>query len=1081
MQELTPESLQGGQLEAVVKARMLTDPKVRARFEKKLAPQDRALLEAYERAYGWRPPAELVEWAALAPGYRAVLDDVSDVWMVGGGIDHVAGKHAPRLERLVHDHDGLLTLLCGLELFGHDPSGDRCFASSLPHPRELAEVHVYNHENGELDGDLYHSIADFVFSCWAPEDEDGERDEAGDRRLQAAFHRERETARRQLAVHADGRALFGRMKWLWSLPTGEPGYRFAEDMQRAPTFADYERERELLPRTPVLANYWLLAHYFLGNLGACAEAAALARQAPGTLTPALAQAIQALLDRPAKAKLGKLQPGVLAELRQAVRKNADGTLLEPEVRAALERERRGGAVRADPGELGRRLRAGEDGWALIAELADDVEAHDLVLAELAGRDAALAKTVERYHRARAEEDAWKEWPSRWEEEAFDRRLAPVVGAAFRAGLRFDSDHQRAASSLVNTLAFLDDAQSMDSFAAAIEALRMDDERLEYVVSALVRSRQPAARGLLVRAAWRFFDFFDATVKAQTKREADRSIDTLFQVDNHLLPALLAAIRAGDEASEKLVDKVLSITDHMSVLGVAYAEAFRQVGEKKLTRHVQMAAGYCMLIDGFTGECLPGYAHYNFAEAALACARINPPKAEQTLRGIVAREREPTLCLDVVGGALAGLLALAPDDAELVAWADRILANRTGEERVYGALRGVAAGQVRAARGWIRPHAYTGTSSNHILEHALVQEAARDALVALGEPAAPPFDEADEFASGVPRQELPAALRQRHKHLTEYVFKRIREAGLRSPEVIEIGGEVLRDAHRFSADEGARARSVEERKAGLQAMLAQGPACLPMLASLLGVEGVAGSRRTIVLYVMGMIAEVPALFARLRTTPAAEVRALLEAPTPEAMGLLDLVAGWALATQGEEAHAALERAAAWRLSLYGGEYDHWAENEPTGPRLARLLARAPAAAARVAERVAALGNYHVSRAWQPQDPPAPLAGLGDAAEITLGMSVASPGCDGPRYTCALRLSGAEVALTYLAEDISCEGILDERRYEQAGVFTAGSPEEARAAVDGICRALAAVGFAPPAARKAVRGGKSAKAARKGKRA
>src|SRR5262249_6222843 len=191
-----------------------------------------------------------------------------------------------------------MTLLTGLVHFGDDPSGDTSWVATLPHPANLAEVHVFNHENGELDGGTFYSIADYVFSCWAPEDADG------DAQITAAFNQTAKAARKKLPY--DPHALFDRVKWLWSLPTGETGYRFAEDMAKAPTWKTWLAEKKLVSKTPVLANYWILAHYFLGNDAACAEAIALAKKAPGARTPGLAKLVGALLADPQKAKLGRL-------------------------------------------------------------------------------------------------------------------------------------------------------------------------------------------------------------------------------------------------------------------------------------------------------------------------------------------------------------------------------------------------------------------------------------------------------------------------------------------------------------------------------------------------------------------------------------------------------------------------------------------------------------------------------------------------------------------------------------------------------------------------------------------------------
>src|SRR5262249_50750723 len=157
---------------------------------------------------------------------------------------------------------------------------DRCFVSTLPSPDGLAHIHVYDHESGELGSD-YKSIAQFVFENWN-ESAKGDRAKA-----------------KKLPVEQDARALFERMKWLWGLPLGEPMYGFAEDIANAPDFAAWEREKKTLAKNPVLANYWMLAHYFLGNEKACAEAVALAKKAKGTITPAIAKLVGALLAKPA--------------------------------------------------------------------------------------------------------------------------------------------------------------------------------------------------------------------------------------------------------------------------------------------------------------------------------------------------------------------------------------------------------------------------------------------------------------------------------------------------------------------------------------------------------------------------------------------------------------------------------------------------------------------------------------------------------------------------------------------------------------------------------------------------------------
>jgi len=1039
MEKLTWKSLAGGSLARLMADRMIEDAGLRKKFEAKLHEPDEKSLAAFAKLHGWAPPKELAEWEGASGAYRAFFESISDVWMIGGSVGYAAGKKRPALSDFVN-HD-VVTLLTGLVRFGDDPSGDSCFVSTLPNPKDVAEVHVFNHENGELDGTLYYSLGDFVFSNWGEEDKS----------LMGAFNKEMEGARKKLDPLLDARALFNRMKWMWSLPTGEPGYHFAEDMDRAPSFDAWTAEKKALADKPWLTSYWMLAHYFLGNAAACAEAVALGAKAPGALTPELAEVVGALLADPKKAKLGKLGPKKLAELCAAVRKNADERLLEPAVRASVAKTRDAGVTKANPKDLAARLAKGEDGWALIAAFPDDVAAHDLVLAALAKEDKALSETVKRYEKARAEEDIWDAWPSRWDQKktAFDRRLSPVVGAAFRAGLKFDSDHKRAASSLVNTLAFLDDDVAMDCFAVAIEACKADDPRLEYVVKALRASKHPRAAALQVRAAWRFFEHFGETKKSMKKTEKEGpTLDNMFRVHSHLLGALLDAIRRGDDESEKLVDKVCSITHDMTVLGPAYASAFRQVGNKRLERHEKTALAYCRMVDQVKGQSLPDYALYNLAEAAIAIAKLTPEKAGPFLRGMLEKERDNAdLRLEVVGAVLGGLLVLAPSDPELLGWTERILGNRTNNPRVYGTLRGVVEGKVAGAKDWLRWHAYVGCSSNHIGEKPAVNNAARAALAALGEPEPPPFDEEDEFASKRKDEDLPAALLENHHHLTDWVFKRIVERKLRSPEVVRVGGQVLRDVFRFSADDGDRA-TCDERTEGLKCMLFQGAPALPALAELLALPHMAGKDKTIVLSTMSVMTNVPALFAKLAKASEAEVLAMLEAPTAEVMGALDVVAAWALAAFGERAHAAIEAAVRWRFAFSTDAYDHWIEDETTAAHLANIAARLPKGKA-IVDSLARKDAYHVKELLKRVRalPRPDLDACADAQTFEQQMKEHG----GPKYTCTLDAG----AMTWAGDDIYCQGIVSENRYEQKGAVPA-------AAMANVRRALVALGLAPPAA-------------------
>jgi hypothetical protein len=1055
---LTPESLAGGDLARVMSLRMLANEKLRARFAAKVRKPDDKVLAICERTFGWRPAAELAEWEGVEAAYRACANDVSDVWMLG-----VFSGFAPKIDlaKVVNDAGFILLATTGLAHFGDDPSGDSCYVHTLPHPAGYAGVHVFNHENGELEGSDYASIAQLVYECWHPDphpDDEGEGSDA----LVKTFERNAAKATKQRPAFHDPHRLFDRMKWLWTFPCGEPGFRYAEDMTRAPDFATWEKERSLLAREPVLANYWLLAHWFLGNDEAAREAVTLANKAPGTITPALARAIAALLDGEPQARLGKVDAKALAELRAAIRKNADPALLEPSQRASVEKTRAGAGKKAGPKELAARLAAGEDPFRLVAEFPDDVAAHDVILTRLA-LDAKWKATVAAYQKTRASTDAFHEWPNRWQKDKPDARLSPIVGAAFRAGLRYDADHPKAASSLANTLAFFDDDTAMASFGAAIETLRQDDDRLEFVVAALLASKHPRAREIVVRAAWRFFEVFDATL-ASMQKAAKRgpTLNDVFRVDNQILPALQSALRAGDDTAVALADKVLSYRQGLQVMGAAVGDAFQVAGEKKLDRHLPMVRAYLTAVGRMT-DTLNDADHCNYAEAALALARLAPDTAVTELSAITAQDRESKgLTQDLIGGALAGLLALSPHDPMLLAQTERILGNRTQRRHVYGALRGVGVGHVEAAREWVRYHLYAGCSSNHLGEFWPTLRAARDALVALGEAQPPPFDESDEFASRVEPKDLPAALLQPGRYHTDHVFKHIREKKVRDPRVIEIGGPLLADRFRFSADDGERSRGCDERKEGVKTLVWLGAAALPALGPLLSLPHMAVGHRNATLAAMHGASDPVALWRRLATATREEVSGLLTERPWDTMALSDLVAGWAFVRWGNEARGAIEDALRWRVELQAlekEEFDGSDGQEPLTFRLPYLFRQLPGTSADLEALRQRVRGHASARDWERAlkvSLPKPEGMAGEAART---LALVLDGGDWPRHVCAISVEKKKVSVSYACENFH-GGLVDGGRYERKGTIPCASPEAATTLADTIARSLEVLGFRGP---------------------
>ncbi len=999
---------------------------------------------AFARRFGWQPAAELAEWNAALPTYRNIAMEISDVWMLGTSLSDA------RFE--INEAASTLLLCTGLLRFGSDPSGDTAFVVTLP--GATAPVHAYDHETGELDAGDYPSLANFVAASWGK-------------------------AKRAKLVKRppleDAHVLFERMKWLWMLPSGEPGYRFAADMAHAPRFEAWLVEKQAL--TPVLANYWLLAHYFLGNDAACTEAIALAAKLPGEATAELAKLVGALLAAPTRATLGKLAPRTLAELRAAARKNADEALLEPTAREAVAQTRSIGTA-ADPTHLAQRL---GEGWALFAEFPDDVAAHDQLLAALANNDPALAHVVEKYRRARESSDVHDVWPGKYDPaKNFDARLAPAIGAAFRAGLAFDAAHARAAPSLVNTLAHLDDDHAMTAFAAAIEACTIDDERLPYVVKAIAASTHARARAIQRRAAWKYFDTLAVTKKSLEKTAAEGlTLDNMHRSHNHLIGAVANAIRTADEDSEKLVDKICASSAQWGVIEPLLSVVFSYVSAKRLERHTDVVAGYLEAIFALERENFSTTLHYTAAEAALAYAKLAPQAAEPMLRKVLAAAGDPLartrsasksrqMTLDKLAAALAGLLVLAPDDATVRAWTERILGGRVGWDRSYGPLRGVIEAKLAVARPWILYHLYDTASSNHIGEKANIMRAAARALVALGAAEPPRFDTTDQFASKRPDAELVVALGEPQRHLTDYVFKRIVERELRSAAIVTATEVILRDVYRFSTDDIER-HTCAERVEGLKCMIAQGESALPAVSRLLDLPHMAGSDKTVILIVAGAIANIVVVLAELAAASPDELLAMLELDTiePRHLAHLDILAAYALATLGVRAHVSVEAAIRWRFGLICEGVDHWLPQDAVAIGLARLATRLPDGPTLLAE-LAVLANYHSRELVKAAR--AHVPGALDDIPDDLALEV-DPDRGARRIS--IVVAASELVIAYAATDVHCQGIIQNNAFEHAGTIVTTSAEVSRSTARALAKTFALLGFA----RKAVKLEKSSSSPKK----
>lgn len=1069
--EWTVDSFAGGQLSAVMAHTMLSG-KAREKFLALVGEpgrRDDSARQAFAKIHGWLPPAELGEWDAVKNAYKKSRGAITDVWMFHDPISYAIKLETKfDFEKLVNRRDVWITLLTGLEHFGSDPSGDSCFVSTLQTgDGHAAEVHLHNHETGELDGGCFGSIANFIAHFYAPEPAAHDATwpwSAAAKQFDEAF--EASLVDRPVWVAPD--QLFARSHWLMDLPTGQKGFELARKLADAPTFAVWLEERARLAQHPVLAHYWILAHYFLGNAEACREAIAAGKASPGLVASALAELVERLLDEPRRAKLGVLAPDALAKLCEAVRKNAPPELLNPAVGAGSAKTRPASET-ATRRKIESRLAAGDDPWALIAEYPDDVDVHDLVLSFIASStdDEALAARIEEYFGERTSH-VYNLWP--YNPAKYDRRFGPVVAAAFRSGLRYDADHPKAYAGITRTLGIADDDFAMAAFEQAIDELAVDDDRVRLVIEALAGSTHPRAGTILERAASRFFTTLDEAKERNAKRaQAGPTIDNLFSIDSHFAEAVRIALRRDDEIAVRVAEKTLERRSDLHVFGTELGLAVRVLARRGRSGCLDWARAHAeMVVAGAAGAGrIDDIVQANLTECAIAIARLaGRDEAASFLREAFEAERErPEVDLAVRGALLAGLLILDPDNREYHGWIERLLGNRTGAFWVFGVLRGIEEGRPDVPAAWILPHVYADrislTESQTGAE--VVQGAARRALAAIGAPPPPPFDDSDEFANRVASDELAAALLRPDRHRIENVFENIREKKVVHPDVVTNGGAVLRDLYAWSADDFDRSDH-RARIEGLRAMILQGPAATPELATLLELPHIAVRDRGWVRVAMrycGQEAEVRRWLVSAREE---EVLAELAQPSAAFVAFPDLLAAHVVARIGERAEEACLLALERRLKDACGSSD---SSLPGDPAITLLPFVAGSLGPHARERLRAwarqFGRYGSPR------PVLERAASDGAEPLTHDWNeplVVEAACVGAsvRYRVELSLAGDELAWKSTTEGFYMYDLIGQV-HSEAGVLELGTPGAARAFADLELRALSLRGFRRPAPAKA----------------
>lgn len=907
-----------------------------------------AARDEHTRVLGWSQGEDVVSFQPCYQAYEKFMYSIPDVWM----LEPALSKNYPASPaRTFGSFSGAMQLLCGLEQFGRDPCGDSAWLSTIATTANTTVVYCYDHEVGKVSHRLGLSFADMVASVFEPDPQDESAVLPGwieDEQQQfTAGFKASATGPNSLR---NSKVLFERSAWLLPLSSGETGYGFASDLGKAPHFEAWQHEKSQLVEAPWLANYWLLAHFFLGNEKACREAIELAGKVNAQATTELAAAVAAIMDGTSD-KLGAITSAQLDELRAACAKNAVPELLE----AAIE-EAGGDDVLSAEG-FAAAIGDGADPFELMTRYPADVATHDRALDHAATTDEELAKVVERYRRARSSA-AYNTWP--YNPKKLERRLSLPVSAAFRAGLRYDADHDRAFSGITKTLGMLDDDNAMAAFADAITVLDVDDGRLEYVIAGLATSSHAKAAELLSTAAWRTFAAIDDARKNEDRLDKKReregvTLDNMFGTQNHLLSAMRHVFVAGGDDAVQLADRLLKENDTGKILGRRVGDSIRIAGDNKLEHHGKFIFWYLEAV----GKLNPGDSQMgidqvtleNFGEAAIAAAKLDSARARPILRGLFDRTTDnPQVDVDMKAGTVGALLIVDGKTDEYLSWVERVLGNRANGARTTPALRAVTEAKLSEARDWVYHHVYS--NKNSLMAHqTVIGLRAREAMATLGEANLPPFNEDTQYCNKLKTAaELEAAFDEPEKYLPTHICKRAKEDDLNSPGLCQAVASWTRSRLRFSADNPWRAD--DDHGEGFSVLVKCGAPGRAALASFLDLPHISSVSRAYIPLALRFSIDEADAWRRAVALPIDKAIAELQAPTdPEWLGFLDLVAARAFVESGASCQAAIESAMTWRYERSGAHHDNLGVDLK---RLPLLLARCGESAA---DALKALAKAH----------------------------------------------------------------------------------------------------------------------------
>lgn len=980
-----------GNLKEIIIDRMLVFQSQRDKFlnafTKNKNKLDQSFIKEFESIYGFKPGKEILEWENLKKAYKTIMYEVADVWNMidhhsaeeeemeedeDGGFDYAISS-TERLVKvkdpeeilswLVGSYSGLMFLFNGSYAFASDGGGDTCWINLFPNENESIEVNHYNHEVGELENLPYFSIAHFIADNWNNESNEGYDDEEEEEfedqneikkekepillslikeSTIKAFEKEAVKAYESKPIYNNSLDMFERSSWLLGHSYGDPAYAFTEKLADAPSYVIWEEEKQEIKKFPNLAAYWILHHFYLKNEEACRETIKLASKSKGKIIATLSAHVLAYLDGKSKS-LFNLPAEKVEKIRSQTFTNADPKQIEP-TNIKLYNDSLGlsNLNTISKKDLESRLKKEENLFQLMEEFPDDVNAHDTILKEISKKDSGLKRLIEDYFRER-NDSAYNTWP--YNPEKLDKRLSVPINAAFRQGLKYDSENKKAYCGITKTVGMLDDDRAMVSFREAIQKLKQDDPRLEYVVEALIKSDHAESNSILADAAWRTFETLDNVKEIREKVQKEGpTLNNMFTVYTHLNEALQERILTLDEVSVQLIHKLFHYKDHFGFFGISVGNAFSVCAHLELKEHTQIIADYVRRSFQVKGRDKGSYLDLtliiNVAEAALAWAKMEPEKAKQELHDFYSKIGEssyPGIAIDLKACYVAGLLLLEPENEEYLAFAERILGNKGDQVRVYGIIRWIRKSKIQKFKDHLWYHIYADPDPMVDYSWSYIEVEARRAWTTITGEDAPEFDSSDKYANALSKNKsmLPDAILHPEKYSIQHVFERIRETKYKHDDVVRIGGPWLVESLRYSLDEYKYSGSYDRWEA-IKALFFQGRGVYPYFLEIFKLPYAAPSWKAYLLQFMRVMEPESLQWKKVLSMEATEIQSLLKEPGPNWYVWTDLLAAKLFLLEGESSFEIISQVIERRLDMTNQEsYDSSVYEETLGLRLPLL--------------------------------------------------------------------------------------------------------------------------------------------------